>query len=160
MSDDIFTTIFGDTLKDMLPKIKIKYFDKEIDKLEKFPNGDWIDLRCAEETTLKAGEFKLIPLGIGMILPLDYEVHIAPRSSTFKNYGIIQTNSVGVIDNSYSGEKDEWKMPVYATRDTVIHKNERICQFRIVKKMPSVQIVEVEHLNSNSRGGFGSTGTK
>lgn len=107
--------------------IEIKYFSNDIDRVEKIPNGDWVDLRASKDVELKKGNFKLIPLGVGMILPEGYEAHIVPRSSRFKHYGIIQTNSVGIIDNSYSGDNDEWKMPVYATRDTVIHKNERIC---------------------------------
>lgn len=138
--------------------IKIKYFDKEIEKIKKIDNGDWIDLRAAETVELKAGEFRLIPLGVGMILPEGYEAHIAPRSSTFKNYGIIEVNSVGVVDQSYCGDSDQWKMPVYATRDTVINKNDRICQFRIMKKQPSILFKEVEKLNDTNRGGFGSTG--
>lgn len=139
--------------------LKVKYFTDKIDEIvcdeEK---SDWIDLRAAEDVVLKAGESAIIKLGIGMILPDGYEAHIAPRSSTFKNYGIIQTNSVGVIDNKYSGDNDEWKMPVYATRDTEIHTNERICQFRIMKKQPKLGVEKVFHLNDEDRGGFGSTG--
>lgn len=139
--------------------LKVKYFTDKIDEIvcdeEK---SDWIDLRAAEDVVLKAGESAIIKLGIGMILPDGYEAHVAPRSSTFKNYGIIQTNSVGVIDNKYSGDNDEWKMPVYATRDTEIHTNERICQFRIMKKQPKVGVEKVLHLNNEDRGGFGSTG--
>ena len=140
--------------------IEIKYFDDEIEKIKKIDKGDWIDLRSAEEVELKAGEFKLISLGIGMKLSDGYEAHIAPRSSTFKTWGVLQTNSVAVIDNSYCGENDIWKYPVYATRDTIIHKNDRICQFRIVKKQPSIEFIEVAHLEENSRGGFGSTGKR
>lgn len=143
-----------------MKEIKIKYFDNEITKLEKINKGDWIDLRCAEEVQLKQGEFKLIKLGVGMKLPEGYEAHIVPRSSTFKNFGIIQTNSMGVIDNSYSGNEDEWRFPAYALRDTVIHKNERICQFRIVENQPLINFTVVENLDDNSRGGFGSTGVK
>lgn len=143
----------------MNTKIRIKYFDNEIDKIENIENkSDWYDLRAAETVSLKAGEFKLIPLGIGMILPEGYEANIVPRSSTFKNYGIIQTNSFAVIDNSYSGDNDEWKYPVYATRNITINKNDRICQFRINKKQPVIDFDEVEHLNNKDRGGFGSTG--
>lgn len=143
----------------MNTKIRIKYFDNEIDKIENIENkSDWYDLRAAETVSLKAGEFKLIPLGIGMILPEGYEANIVPRSSTFKNYGIIQTNSFAVIDNSYSGDNDEWKYPVYATRNITINKNDRICQFRINKKQPVIEFDEVEHLNDKDRGGFGSTG--
>ena len=139
-------------------KIFVKYFEPDLVPLEKLAKGDWIDLRSAEDVALKAGQFRLIRLGVGMILPEGFEAHVAPRSSTFKNFGIIQTNSPGVIDNSYCGEADEWRMPAYALRDTVIHKNDRICQFRIVKKQPELEFETVEHLEEQSRGGFGSTG--
>lgn len=120
--------------------------------------SNWIDLRAAEEITLKTGEFKLIPLGVAMELPKGYEAHIVPRSSTFKNYGIIQTNHQGVIDHSYCGDNDQWYMPVYATRDTQIHMNDRICQFRIMKIQPQIHFEEVCHLGGIDRGGFGNTG--
>lgn len=139
-------------------KIKIKYFDNEIEKIEKINKGDWIDLRAAEDVELKQGDFKLIKLGVGMKLPEGYEAHVVPRSSTFKNYGVIQTNHCGIIDNSYSGDNDQWRFPAYALRDTVIHKNDRICQFRIMEIQPTVEFEEVEHLDSTDRGGFGSTG--
>jgi probable deoxyuridine 5'-triphosphate nucleotidohydrolase yncF len=138
----------------------IKYFDDEITKIEKLAKGDWIDLRAAEDVEIKAGEFRYLRLGVGMILPEGYEAHIAPRSSTFKNFGIILTNSVGVVDNSYCGDADEWKAPVYALRDTHIKKNERICQFRIMERQPELEFVTVDKLRDDSRGGFGSTGTK
>lgn len=138
--------------------IKIKYFTNEIDKVERIAKGNWIDLRAAETVKLKAGEYKLIPLGVGMKLPFGYEAHIVPRSSTYKNFGIIQTNHCGIIDSSYSGNEDEWKFPAHALRDTVIHKNDRICQFRIVESQPEIVFNEVEHLDEESRGGFGSTG--
>ena len=142
-------------------KIQIKYFDKGIEKITNIEGkSDWFDLRAAETITLKAGDFALIPLGVGMILPEGYEANIVPRSSTFKNYGIIQTNHYGVIDNSYSGDNDQWRFPAYATRDVTINKNDRICQFRINKKQPTFDFEEVEHLNDTDRGGFGSTGTK
>lgn len=139
--------------------IRIKYFT-DIDKLGNVEGkkSDWIDMRSAETIELKAGEFKLIPLGVAMQLPNGYEAHVVPRSSTFKTWGIIQTNSMGVIDNSYCGDNDQWMMPVYATRDTVIHKNDRICQFRIVEKMPTITFEEVEILGNKDRSGFGSTG--
>lgn len=139
--------------------IKIKYFDNEIDKISKIKNGDWIDLRAAETISLKKDEFKLIPLGLGMILPKGYEAHIVPRSSTYKNFKIIQTNHQGVIDESYCGDNDQWMFPAYALEDTIIKKNERICQFRIMKKQPEVNFITVDKLNDNNRGGFGSTGT-
>lgn len=138
--------------------IKIKYFDNEIDKIEKIEKGDWVDLRASETVELKAGEFKLIKLGIGMILPEGYEAHVVPRSSTFKNFGIIQTNHCGIIDESYCGDNDQWRFPAYALRDTVINKNDRICQFRIIKKQPEISYEAVEHLADKDRGGFGSTG--
>lgn len=138
--------------------IYIKYFDKEIDKIQKIDKGEWIDLRAAETVEIKAGEFKLIPLGIGIILPEGYEANIVPRSSTFKNFGIIQTNSFGVIDNSYSGDNDQWFFPAYALRDTVINKNDRICQFRLNKIQSDIEVIEVEHLKDKDRKGFGSTG--
>lgn len=141
-------------------EIKIKYFDKDIEKIRPIDKGDWVDLRAAETVEMKAGEYKLIPLGVGMILPDRYEANIVPRSSTFKNFGIIQTNHFGVIDNSYCGDNDQWMFPARAMRDTVIHKNDRICQFRINKKQPKLSFVETEHLNGNDRGGFGSTGRK
>lgn len=141
-------------------KIQIKYFVEGLIPIEKIAKGDWIDLRAAEDVTLRKGESRLIRLGIGMILPEGYEAHTAPRSSTFRNFGILQTNSIGVIDQSYCGEEDEWRLPVLAVRDTVIHKNDRICQFRILEKQPDLEFEVVEHLNEVSRGGFGSTGRK
>lgn len=141
-----------------VPVIQIKYFDDEIDKIKKTENGDWIDLRAAETVEMKAGEFKLIKLGVGMKLPEGYEAHIVPRSSTYKNFGIIQTNHQAVIDESYCGDNDQWLYPAYALRDTIINKNDRICQFRIMRKMPAINIKEVEHLGNIDRGGFGSSG--
>lgn len=138
--------------------IKIKYFDNEIDKIEKINIGDWIDLRSAETVHLKKGEFYLVPLGVGMKLPDGYEANIVPRSSTYKNFKVLQTNSFGVIDNSYSGDNDQWFYPVIAMEDTTINKNDRICQFRINKTQPMIEFEEVEHLNNVNRGGIGSTG--
>lgn len=143
-----------------MKKIKIKYFYNDIEKIKKIEQGDWIDLRIAEDVELKAGEFKLIPLGVGMILPDEYEAHVVPRSSTFMKFGVIQTNHFGVIDNSYCGENDQWYFPAYALRDTILHKNDRICQFRIVKKQDEIEFEEVERLKDKNRGGFGSTGVK
>jgi dUTP pyrophosphatase len=142
-------------------KIEIKYFDNEIIKLEYIDGkSDWIDLRSAEEVEMKQGDFKLISLGVGMKLPKGYEAHIVPRSSTFKNFGIIQANHQAVIDNSYCGDNDCWLYPAIALRDTIIHKNDRICQFRIVENQPKIEFEEVEHLDEKDRSGFGSTGTK
>ena len=140
-------------------KLQIKYHNEEIEKIKKIDKGDWIDLRAAEKVELKQGDFALISLGVSMKLPDGYEAHLAPRSSTFKTWGIIQTNSIGIVDNSYSGNNDIWKMPVYATRDTVINVNDRICQFRIMPKMPVLDVEEVDNLEGPDRGGFGSTGT-
>ncbi len=139
--------------------IRIRYFSQEIDKLA-YVDGksDWIDLRASEEVALKKGEFRLIPLGVAMELPEGYEAHIVPRSSTYENFGVIQANQFGVIDCSYCGDNDMWKMPVIAVRDTVIHVNDRICQFRIMKNQPRIVFDEVEHLAGEDRGGFGSTG--
>lgn len=139
--------------------IKVKYFDKEIDKLAKVSIGDLIDLRASETVVMKAGDFKLIPLGVGMKLPDGYKANVYPRSSTYKNFGIILANSVGLIDNSYSGDEDQWRFPAIALRDTVIRKNDRICQFEIQKIQPPIIFEEVEHLDEHSRGGIGSTGT-
>ena len=141
-----------------MAEIKIKYHNKNIEKIQKIAKGDWIDLRAAETVELKAGEFRLVSLGISMQLPEGYEALIAPRSSTFKRWGILQPNSPGVVDNSYCGDDDIWQMPVYATRDTVIEENDRICQFRIQEKMPDVTFTEVDTLDNDSRGGFGTTG--
>ena len=142
-----------------MPQIRIKYFTDAIERLTYIDGkSDWIDLRASEEVTLKAGEFCLIPLGVAMELPEGYEAHVVPRSSTFKNYGIIQTNSCGIIDGTYCGDDDMGRMPVYAARDTVIHVNDRICQFRIFENQPKITFDEVESLGNKNRGGFGSTG--
>ena len=142
-----------------MKQIRIRYFSDEIERLRYIDGkSDWIDLRCAKRTELKAGDFALIPLGVAMELPEGFEAHVVPRSSTFKTWGIIQTNSMGVIDRSYCGDNDQWRMPVYATRDTVIEVGDRICQFRIVENQPKLEFLECEHLSGPDRGGFGSTG--
>lgn len=138
--------------------IQIKYH-ADIEPLQQKEGSDWIDLRAAEEVKMSPNQFKLIPLGVSMKLPEGHEAHIVPRSSTFKTWGIIQTNHMGVIDESYCGDDDQWMMPVLATRAVIIHKNDRICQFRIVKKQPKILFEEVDSLGENNRGGFGSTGT-
>ncbi len=144
-----------------MPKIKIKYFTERIEKLAYIGGkSDWIDLRAAEDIEMKAGEFKLIPLGIAMELPQGYEAHVVPRSSTYKNFGIIQTNHMGVIDETYCGDNDQWFFPAYALRDTQIHTGDRICQFRIMEHQPVIQFEEVESLDHEDRGGIGSTGRK
>lgn len=140
--------------------IIIKYLNEEIERLRYIDGkSDWIDLRAAEDTELKKGEFKLINLGVAMKLPKGYEAHIVPRSSTYKNFGIIQANHMGIIDESYCGDNDFWRFPAIAMRDTIIHKNDRICQFRIMKHQPFIEFEEVEILGEKDRGGFGSTGT-
>ena len=139
--------------------IKIKYHTDEIEKLRYIDGkSDWIDLRAAEDVELKAGEFKLISLGVSMELPKGYEAYIVPRSSTFKNFGIIQTNHHAIIDETYCGDNDIWKYPAYALRDTIIHKNDRICQFRIEKHQPAIMFEEVDTLGNKDRNGFGATG--
>jgi dUTP pyrophosphatase len=137
--------------------IDIKYH-ADIHPLEQTERGDWIDLRVAEDVELKTGEFKIISLGVSMKLPDGYEAVIIPRSSTFKNWGIIQTNHFGLIDNSYCGDNDIWKFPALATRDVLIEKNSRICQFRIQRKMENVVLNKVDKLEDVDRGGFGSSG--
>ena len=157
-------------------EIKIKYHDEDLVRIEKLDVGDWIDLRAAEDVFIPLNTFALISLGVSMKLPEGYEAHVAPRSSTFKNWGIVQTNSIGIIDNSYSGTNDIWKLPVYCLEERYqlpdpygeadptpgvwIHKNDRVCQFRIVKRQPEVEFVEVEELDATDRGGFGSSGVK
>ena len=138
-------------------EIKIKYL-RDIEKIKLIDVGNWIDLRSAEDITMKAGEYRLIPLGVAMELPYGYEALVAPRSSTFRKYGITLVNSIGIIDESYKGDDDEWNFLAYAVRDTVIPKNERICQFRIIEHQPSIKFVEVETLGNPNRGGIGSTG--
>ena len=143
------------------PVIQIKYHSKEIEKLRYIDGkSDWIDLRAAENVSLKAGDFTLVSFGISIKIPEGYEAHVVPRSSTFKNFGILQANSYGVIDSSYCGENDIWRMPVYAVRDTKIHVNDRIAQFRIMENQPQIVFEEVERMEGKDRGGFGSTGTK
>ena len=140
-------------------QIQIRYFTDQIEPL-RYVDGksDWIDLRAAETVELKAGQFRLIPLGVGMKLPEGYEALVAPRSSTFKNFGVLQANSLGIVDESYCGDNDQWRWPAYAVRDTVIHAGDRICQFRIIEHQPKLEFCPVEHLDGPDRGGFGSTG--
>ena len=125
--------------------IKIKYFT-DIEPVTPMCKGDWVDLRAAEDVTMKSGEFCLIRLGVGMILPEGFEAHLAPRSSTFAKFGIIAANSVGVIDNSFCGEEDEWRMPAIALRDTTIHKGDRVCQFRIMENQPALCFETVDEV--------------
>ena len=143
-----------------MEQIKIKYHNKNIGKIEKLEVGEWLDLRAAETIEMEAGDFKLISLGVSMKLPEGYEAHMAPRSSTFKKWGVLQTNSIGIIDNSFSGTNDIWRFPALAMRDTTIYEGDRICQFRIVKRQPKIEFIEVDELDSVDRGSFGSTGHK
>lgn len=152
-----FNTLTKWLKEDEAVNIKIKY-TADILSVSKTDTGDWIDLRAAEDIEIKEGEYALIPLGVAMELPLGYEALVVPRSSTFKKYGVISVNSMGVIDESYCGDNDEWNFLAYAMRDTVIPKNERICQFRIIKHQPDINFVEVETLGNADRGGIGSTG--
>ena len=152
---------------DDIMKIKIKYHT-DIPKIEKIAVGDWVDLRSAEDVRLNWLEERTISLGISMKLPDGYEAHVAPRSSTFKNWGIIMTNGMGIIDNSYCGDNDIWKFPAYCLKTrktdkygftcTEIKKGDRICQFRIMPKQEKFEFEEVEFLEDTDRGGFGSTG--
>ena len=145
--------------KKYMKKIRIKYHNNELKKLEYIDGkSDWIDLRVAEDVVLKKGDFKLVSMGVSMQVPDGYEMIMAPRSSTFKNFGLIQTNSLGIIDESYCGDNDVIRMPVYATRDTELHVNDRIAQFRIIEHQPSIIFDEVDSLGNSDRGGFGSTG--
>ena len=141
----------------MAQTIKIKYLTN-VRPIEEISVGNWIDLRAAETIKLRKGEFRLIPLGVAIQLPKGYEAIVAPRSSTFKHFGVIMTNSIGVIDESYCGDEDQWHFPALAMRKTVIHKDDRICQFRIMRHQPEVDLVMVNNLNNPNRGGIGSTG--
>ena len=148
-------------MEDKKMNIKIKYFADDMEPLTYIDGkSDWIDLRAAQDMTIAAGTYVAIPLGVGMKLPEGYEAHVVPRSSTFKNFGLLQTNSMGVIDETYCGDNDQWHFPAYATRDTVVHKNDRICQFRIMEHQPTIEFTPVEHLADESRGGFGSSGIR
>ena len=141
-------------------KIKIHYFSPDAPRLKVTDKGDWIDLYVSETVVLHKGDFALVPLGVSMQLPAGWEARTVPRSSAFRRWGILQPNSIGVIDNSYCGTNDEWKLPVYATRDTVIEKGDRICQFRVVQNQPPIEFEEADELSDTDRGGFGSTGVK
>lgn len=143
-----------------IKEIEIKYVRDDVTPIAPYAGGDWIDLRTAVDVVMNAGDFKIIPLGVAMKLPENYEALVVPRSSTFKRYRLIMTNSVGVIDESYCGNNDEWGFPAYATRACYIPKNTRICQFRIIEHQPMVQLRIVEKLSGKDRGGFGSTGRR
>ena len=139
--------------------VKIKYL-ADIEKIQPFEQGDWIDLRAAEDVILYSGESRAIPLGVAMELPAGYEAWMAPRSSTFKQFGILMSNSLGIVDESYKGDNDQWHFPAFAVRYCKIKKNDRICQFRIIEHQPKFNFVEVESLGNDNRGGLGSTGRK
>ena len=139
-------------------KIKIRYFSDDIPRLKQIYPGEWIDISCPNDIVLLKNQPLLINLGFAMELPNDYEAIMAQRSSTYLKYGTILTNGIGVIDNSYKGNNDQWKALVYATQDCVIFKGTRILQFRIIKNQPDIEFEEVEDLENGDRGGFGSTG--
>lgn len=139
--------------------IKIKYHT-DITPLETIPNGDWIDLRAGGDVFIEPGSYKLIPLGVSIEIPAGYEAHIVPRSSTFKKFGMIQTNHCGVVDESYRGDNDQWFFPALSFYGSDVKKNDRICQFRIMKKQPELNFIRVDSLGNDDRGGFGSTGVK
>ena len=141
-----------------MKKIRIKYLTDLIDRCKVMKNGDWIDLRAADAICMQSGEYKAIPLGVAMELPKGYEALIAPRSSTFKKYGIMLANSIGIVDESYKGDNDEWHFPAYAVRNTSIPCNARICQFRIIKHQPKIGFVRVLRLGNRDRKGLGSSG--
>ncbi|ABG85823.1 dUTP diphosphatase [Clostridium perfringens] len=152
--------------------IRIKYFDNAT-KLKKITKGNWIDIYANKDIFVKCGERAMVPLGFALELPEGWEGHLAPRSSTFKTWGIIQTNSVGVVDDTYIGDNDQWHMPVYClqgkdiesengeeVKGTWIRKGDKIGQFRIMEVMPEIEFEEVESFGNKDRGGFGTTGTK
>lgn len=153
-------------------KMRIKYFEGAT-KLEKITKGNWIDVYANKDVFVKCGERAMVPLGFALELPEGWEGHLAPRSSTFKTWGIIQTNSVGVVDDTYIGDNDQWHMPVYClqgkdiesengeeVKGTWIRKGDKIGQFRIMEVMPEIEFEEVESFGNKDRGGFGTTGTK
>ena len=139
-------------------ELQIKYFTDEV-QLKMLSIGDWIDVKSAIDIQYKEGDFILLPLGFALKLPDGYEALLVPRSSTFRKYGVIQTNGMGVIDNSYSGDTDQWMVPFLAMRDGHIEKGDRVAQFRVLKNQDPISFERVSHLGT-SRGGFGSTGVK
>ena len=153
-------------------KLRVKYLDGA-KKMEKITKGNWIDVYAYEDVFVPVGQRKMINLGFALELPQGWEGHLAPRSSTFKTWGIIQTNSVGVVDDTYIGDNDIWHMPVYCLqfkdyadrgigleKGTWIHKGDKIGQFRIMEVMPEIEFEEVESFGNADRGGFGTTGQK
>ncbi|VYU43042.1 deoxyuridine 5'-triphosphate nucleotidohydrolase [Clostridium tertium] len=148
--------------------IRIKYFEGAT-RLSKISKGDWIDVYANKDMFIKEGERAMIPLGFALELPNGWEGHLAPRSSTFKTWGIIQTNSIGVVDSSYIGDNDQWHMPVFCiqgkneqdgVKGTFIERGDKVAQFRIMEVMPSIEFEEVDTFGNKDRGGFGSTGKK
>ena len=151
-------------------KVKIKYFNEDYPRLEQISIGDWIDLRVdridrcngkdlnVSNIEYKAGDIIRIGLGVAMELPAGYEALISPRSSTFKHWGVIQTNSTGVIDNSYNGNNDEWLIEFIALKDGKINRFDRVSQFRILENQPAFKFEEVEELKNDNRGGYGTSG--
>lgn len=153
----------------MMMNIYIKRHNPKLIMPEQVAGSDWIDLRAAEDIWIPEGEFALIDLGVSIDMPYGYEAHVIPRSSLFKNFGLIQTNSMGLIDNSYCSDNDRWKFPAYCLqgrdfidgrKGTMVHLNDRICQFRVVENQPSITFREVDSLSGVTRGGFGSTGVQ
>lgn len=144
----------------MKKNITILYHKKQMSRIEKISKGDWIDLRLAETVTLKKGEYQLLSLGVSIKLPKGYEALVAPRSSTFKNYGILLANSIGIIDETYCGTNDIWRFPALATKDITIPADTRIAQFRIIKHQPKIEFIIADKLSNSNRGGIGSNGTK
>lgn len=145
-------------------KIKIKYL-QDATRMNKITKGNWIDVYAYEDTFVPEGERAMINLGFALELPKGWEGHLAPRSSTFKTWGIIQTNSVGVVDDTYIGDNDIWHMPVYCLQakdenGTWIKTGDKIGQFRIMEVMPEIEFEEVESFGNQDRGGFGTTGVK
>lgn len=141
-------------------EIKIKFKDPKVyEEFNHIEVGDWIDLRTNDVVTLKKGQYRMIDLGVAMELPKGYEALVVPRSSTFKNFGLLQVNNIGIFDNSFKGNEDYWNFLVLATRDATIPKGTRICQFRIMENQPQINFKVVDKLNNENRGGIGSTGT-
>lgn len=149
-------------------KLRIKYFEGAT-RLQKIAKGNWIDVYANKDVFIKVGDRAMVPLGFALELPQGWEGHLAPRSSTFKTWGIIQTNSIGVVDDTYIGDNDQWHMPVFCLQGkhieveeqgTWIRKGDKIGQFRIMEVMPEIEFEEVDTFGNSDRGGFGTTGVK
>lgn len=136
--------------------LRIKFIE-DVYEIEK--HGDWFDLRCVEDIKMERGDFKYISLGVAIELPKGYEAIVAPRSSTFSRYGIIQANSIGIIDEGYNGDNDVWHFPAYCLwRQTEIPAGSRLCQFRIIEHQPNIAFTISSELGNKDRGGLGSSG--